>query len=126
MSKSTTAAAIGGASAAAVVFSASEAREWIGLVQSVAKGESSFLVFCLLILALMVWVLYQQWRTGAECDLRVEKLEGALRTLYSMLATDPNWIDRLPPWEDLLDGKADARVIARNRIIVPPGTPTQP
>lgn len=124
---STAAAILGGAAGTALVFSASDAREWIDLAQSVAKGESSLLTFCLLILAGLVFVVYRQWKTRDECDTRVERLEHALNTIYSMLATDPNWIDRLPSWEDLIDGKADARVIARStKIIVPPGTPPQP
>lgn len=90
---------MGGAAAAAVIITVAEAREWVSLAQEVATGQQSFLTFCLIILGVLAYVLYRQWRGGEECDRRVHQLESVVQGMYALLATDDRY-QGLPSYED--------------------------
>lgn len=108
------AAAIGGAAAAAVVISVAEAREWVALAQDVAAGKSPFLAFCLIVLGVLGYLLFRQWRGGEDCALRVHQLESVVQGMYAILVTDDRY-QGMPPYEDFAAGRFSIADIHRAR-----------
>lgn len=108
------AAALGGAAAAAFAISVTEAREWVALAQDVAKGESAFLAFCLVVLGVLAYLLYRQWKGGEECTIRQRQLESVVQGMYAILVTDDRY-QGLPPYEDFAAGKFSIADIHRSR-----------
>lgn len=108
------AAAIGGAAAAAVVITVAEAREWVALAQDVVAGKSPFLVFCLVVLAVLAYLLYRQWQGGEDCAARVHQLESVVQGMYAILVTDDRY-QGLPPYADFAAGNFSIADIHRSR-----------
>lgn len=108
-------ASAGGTAAIVAAFTAGSVGEWLTIAERIVASPASLLVVCLLLLVLVLYLLVMQRKVGDECEERVARLEHALNTIYSMLASDTNWAGQLPSWNDLLDGKIDAHSVARAR-----------
>ncbi len=93
---------------------ASDVSEWLTIIERIVASPAGLLVFCLLVLAGVVYVLARQWHSGTLCDEKVRQLENVVQSMYALLATDDRY-QNLPSFEDFAAGKFSLQQIHKAR-----------
>lgn len=103
-----------GVGAGVFVLTASEAGEWIGLLERIRLSPAFPFLIGAIVLAGIGYIIHRQRVTSRECDARVELLMTAVQGMYAILATDDRYRD-LPSFDDFAAGRFNIAAIHQSR-----------
>lgn len=103
-----------GAGACFLALTASEAGEWIGLLERIGMSPAFPFLIAALVLSGVGYLLHRQRVAGRECEARVELLTTAVQGMYAILATDDRYKD-LPSFDDFAAGRFNIAQIHQSR-----------
>lgn len=112
MSREVAVGAIGGATAAVAVVSAVEAEKWISIANTIAQSSAATTLILIILMVGLGFLLWRQYLSGEDCEERTQVLMEGMRTLYTLLAADERYSERLGTWDEFVSG-IDARTLAR-------------
>lgn len=103
-----------GVGAGMFVLTASEAGEWIELLERIGMSPAFPFLIGALVLASVGYLVHRQRVAGRECEQRVELLMTAVQGMYAILATDDRYRE-LPSFDDFAAGRFNIAQIHQSR-----------